>query len=311
MKNNLYVIIVVYNGMRWLERCLNSVKSATVRAQIVIIDNGSTDGSADYIRANFSDVSLICSGKNLGFGKANNLGIEMALNNGAEYVYLLNQDAWVQPKTFETLIDLHRGDPDYGILSPMQVDASEIRLDKNFENLSAKKSDCFLNDLLFGKLKPVYEIHFVMAAHWLVSRDCLLAVGGFSPVFPHYGEDDDFASRARFHHFKIGFCPFCLGVHDRENRPVPLSKEAYMAYIKFLARSTDVGCPANIFCNLLRQLKMQAELSLKMHSIDVIKYLWLSVEKIPLIFRIRKEARIRRPNFLNLNADGVASGGEE
>lgn len=304
MNKSLYVIIVVYNGMRWLERCLGSTQKSSIRVQVIAIDNGSTDGSVDYIRKHFPMVRMLCLGQNFGFGKANNKGIEIALNEGAEYVYLLNQDAWVKPDTFEKLMDLQRRNPVYGVLSPLQVDASEIRLDEKFENLSAKKNKNFLNDLLFGYLNPIYETHFVMAAHWLVSRECLRAVGGFSPVFLHYGEDNDFLSRAAVHHFKAGFSPFCFGIHNRENRLEPLSKKAYMTHIQFLTKTANIGHSANAFRNLLKQIRALGGLFLEMRSIVIFKYLWMSLKKIPLIFRIRKIEKSRGPHFLHLTMQG-------
>ena len=96
MRNQLLVIIVNYNGMKWLERCLSSLTSSTVPSDVYIVDNGSTDGSQDYIRSNFKDAIFVQSEENLGFGKANNIGLQYAYEKGYEYVYLLNQDAWVE-----------------------------------------------------------------------------------------------------------------------------------------------------------------------------------------------------------------------
>ena len=73
-------------------------------------------------------------------------------------------------------------------------------------------------------MEEVYEVPFVMAAHWLISRDCLRATGGFSPTFAHYGEDDNYIQRAIYHGYKIGYSPKALAVHDRENRKTALRK---------------------------------------------------------------------------------------
>ena len=70
-----------------------------------------------------------------------------------------------------------------------------------------------------------------MAAHWLISRDCLLKVGGFSPIFPHYGEDNNYAERTIFHGFKIGIVPGAIAIHDREYREISAEKRMYMSYV--------------------------------------------------------------------------------
>ena len=98
--NRVLVIVVTYNGMKWLDRCLGSVEGA----HIFVVDNDSTDGSADYIHGHFPQVKLIRSAENLGFSKANNLGFEYALKKGYDYVYLLNQDAWLATGALETLV---------------------------------------------------------------------------------------------------------------------------------------------------------------------------------------------------------------
>ena len=98
--NRVLVIVVTYNGMKWLDRCLGSVEGADV----FVVDNDSTDGSADYIQGHFPQVKLIRSAENHGFSKANNLGFEYALKKGYDYVYLLNQDAWLEAGALETLV---------------------------------------------------------------------------------------------------------------------------------------------------------------------------------------------------------------
>jgi len=73
---NIYVIIVTYNAMRWAERCFTSLRQSSVPVTCIVIDNGSTDGTQEYIKAHFPEVDFIQSPDNAGFGKANNIGIE-------------------------------------------------------------------------------------------------------------------------------------------------------------------------------------------------------------------------------------------
>ena len=71
------------------------------------------------------------SAENLGFGRANNLGLQYALDNRYDYVYLLNQDAWIFPDTFETLVDISKRYPEYGIISPLQMNSDLYHIDVN------------------------------------------------------------------------------------------------------------------------------------------------------------------------------------
>ena len=217
LMDKLLVILVTYNGERWLERCLNSVLESTIRADLFVVDNGSTDASVGIIGRMCPDAFLKISHDNLGFGGANNLGLQYALDNGYDYVYLLNQDAWVEPDTFEKLICASRAYPEYGILSPLQVNESKTRLDKNFST----HYPCSLPPYPYSTVPPliVVETRFAMAAHWLMTRRCIEITGLFSPTFFHYGEDSNYVQRLHFHGLKIGVVPSAVAVHDRETRP--------------------------------------------------------------------------------------------
>ncbi len=91
--------------MQWIKRCLNSLKNSTLKVSTVVIDNGSIDGTQAYIQNHFPEVDFIQSKTNLGFGQANNIGIKKAYDNQADYVFLLNQDAWIDHNdTIENLV---------------------------------------------------------------------------------------------------------------------------------------------------------------------------------------------------------------
>ena len=110
----IVVIVVTYNGTQWLGRCLSSVAR---EADLFVVDNDSTDGSADYVQAHFPDAKLVRSAENLGFSQPNNMGMQYALDKGYEYVYLLNQDAWLEPGALDKLVAVADAHPEYGVLS--------------------------------------------------------------------------------------------------------------------------------------------------------------------------------------------------
>ncbi|KQT15511.1 glycosyl transferase family 2 [Chryseobacterium sp. Leaf404] len=213
------VIIVTYNAMKWAEKCFSSLRSSSFPLDCIVIDNGSSDGTQDFLRNNFPEVDFIQSTKNLGFGKANNIGIEKAYKNGADFFYLMNQDAWLHENSIQCLLDVYESYDDkkeIGILSPMQTDGSEkyldIFLDKyiaiNFEKTR------LISDLYFQTLKCCYEISFVNAAHWLIPRETIVTVGGFNPYFFHYGEDNEYVNRVHYHKKKVLLVPSSKVVHD-------------------------------------------------------------------------------------------------
>lgn len=226
--------------MHWVDRCLNSLRNSTMPVDIFVIDNGSTDGSQKYIKNNFQEVFFTQSETNLGFGKANNIGLQYALDNNYDYVYLLNQDAWVMPDTIEKLINTQRNHPEYGVLSPMQLEANNERFDKIFGLIcSGQINNDFLNDLFFNHIKTVYQVKDVMAAHWLISRTCIEKVGGFSPTFPHYGEDNNYNQRIYIKGLKVGIVPDAIAIHDRATREKTRERDMYMFYINWLIKLSN------------------------------------------------------------------------
>ena len=279
----ILTIIVTYNGMKWLDRCLGSLRSSSVPADVLVVDNGSTDGTPAYIQENFPEVMLHCTGENLGFGKANNIGLLKAVREGYDYAYLLNQDAWVFPETFSSLISAMKDAPEYGILSPMQLTASMDKMDPRFvrwcPEVAWQQWKSYVGESASGEstsgehdILEVHPVPFVMAAHWMISRECFTKVGGFSPAFPHYGEDDNYIHRAQYHGFMCGILSSAGAVHDREMRP--MTKEASMR-LKCVASVVKVINPLNCFvCRCFLQPLELLAISLRYRSMSVFRYLF-------------------------------------
>jgi len=212
----IFAIVVTYNGSKWIEKCLTSLIHSSIQLHIIVIDNFSTDRTISIIEEKFSEVTLIKSPKNLGFGKANNKGIKYALEQEADYVFLLNQDAWVEKETIEKLVEVHQNHPQFGILSPVPYDGDGVELDYLY-NKYHKNKIIYRNEFT----NRTFEIKFINAAAWLMSLDLIKQIGGFHPKFVMYGEDTNYIDRVRFHgKFKIGITMKANYFHDRQYRKI-------------------------------------------------------------------------------------------
>lgn len=235
----IYAIVAVYNGRQqnWIKECLDSITRSTLPVNIIAIDNGSTDGSVDFIQQNYKQVDLIRSDKNSGFGAANNIGIRKALDAGFDFLFLLNQDAYVFPDSIQQLIELHKQQPEYGILSPVHLADNGNVIDKTFlRSITDLPGNLFISDLILGqKLSKVYSFPFVNAAIWSISRKCIENVGGFDPIFLHYGEDADYCKRVLARNLLIGVSPEVRAVHNRSQadsrRPIDAKKKLLLSYL--------------------------------------------------------------------------------
>ena len=218
----IYVVIVTYNGMKWIDKCLRDVLKSDTEIKVVVIDNRPTDETVNFIKSHYPQIDLTETNENLGFGRANNIGIKRAINANADYVFLLNQDGYVEKDTIRKLVEFHGNHPEYGVLSPQQKNGNGSGLDTKFENIVL--GQCVINTSEESG-RAFYDVSFVMAAFWLISAECLKKVGVFDPIFFHYGEDGDYLSRVRFHGFKIGVVVDSVGYHDLQGRGVREIKE--------------------------------------------------------------------------------------
>ena len=261
----VFSIIVTYKGHRWYERCFSSLRESSIPVQTIVVDNASNDGSVEFIKEHFPEIHLIESEENLGFGRANNVAMCYALAQGCDYVFLLNQDAWVETYTLEKLVGIHERHLEYGILGPVQVNAEKtkvldgvIQFLVNPDNVNRQ----MFSDFMMGTINEVYPVAEINAAAWLIPRNTLETVGGFDPIFCHYGEDWNYLSRVLYHGMKVGITPHIQVVHDcleQVDRP----KGYEMDFDKWLLqRATDILYPDTQVEDMIRQYRRTAILKL-------------------------------------------------
>ena len=205
MRKNVFVIIVTFNGDRWIKDTIQSLLKSKYSCRIVVIDNGSSDKTLEIL-SEFKEIKLIYNHLNLGFGQANNIGIEYSQKNNADYIFLLNQDAKVEKNTISDLVNVLEKNKDFGIISPLHFNGKGDNYDFNFRKYLKLSVD--YNNILKTK--------FINAAAWMVRSDVFLKYGVFSKEFFHYGEDRNFCDRLNYYKVKIGISKNSKIFHDRE-----------------------------------------------------------------------------------------------
>ncbi len=217
LTKKILTIIVTFNGENWINSCIKSLNNSKIKTDIIVIDNKSTDNTVSIVQK-FNNVKFIDNPLNLGFGQGNNIGLKRALNEKYDYAFLLNQDAKLDEETLNVLVKRSLVNPEFGIISAIHYNYEGKKLEENFANfIGRNSSQALLNDLFQQKLKNIYEIDFVNAACWLISKECIKRVGGFDPLFFHYVEDDDYCHRVKSHGFKIGIVTDAKVYHAVDN----------------------------------------------------------------------------------------------
>lgn len=208
------IVIVTYNSMKWISKCLTSIYLSSYPTTVIVVDNNSSDNSCSFIKKQYPEVILLEMNENLGFGKANNIGIRYALECDADYFFLLNQDVYIETDTIYNLIrEIESGD--YAIISPIQMNGDGSCLDTHFRDAVIAKCVDYLDATQNGKKQTIFETSFIAAASWFMSRKTISEIGGFNPLFQHYGEDDNYVSRVSFHNKRIAFTTKAKIFHDR------------------------------------------------------------------------------------------------
>lgn len=206
------IIIVNYNTLSLTEACINSIRKFTteIAYEIILVDNASSDGSSTYFR-DFKDITFVEAPENLGFGRANNLGAELATG---EFLFFLNSDTLLTENSIKILTDFFTENQHklrIGALGCILVDKegnyngsgnelpvcrTEIEMYKSVipgMKLFTKKPRPFT----IPKGKEYFEIGYVIGADLLMRREVFEQLGGFDPDYFMYYEESDLQKRMR------------------------------------------------------------------------------------------------------------------
>jgi len=211
------IIIVSFNARGDLERCLESLHAAPPATphDIVVVDNGSTDGSAEAARR-WPSITVIETGSNVGFARANNVGIRAA---GGANLLLLNSDTIVPPGAIDRLLAELERHPDVAVVGPRLVDGSG-RAELSFGRMIGPLNELRQKRLARSGAADELAKHrqypdWVSGACLLVRRADADAVGGLDERYFMYAEDVDFCAAIRARGRRILFTPDVEVVHLR------------------------------------------------------------------------------------------------
>ena len=214
-----HLIVLNWNGRDDTLRCLASLKAirrADVR--LICVDNGSTDGSVEAVRAAYPEVELIEAGSNLGYAGGNNLGLRRALERGTAWTVLINNDSIVASDVIEGFERALRSEPDAGVLAgkvyfadrPTTVWFAGQRVGAVL-GYSGRPRGYGRKDA--PRFQVVTDTGRAVGALMAISRDALEGVGLLNEDLFAYVEDVEFSLRARQRGFRVVFAPEARAWH--------------------------------------------------------------------------------------------------
>jgi GT2 family glycosyltransferase len=208
------IIIVNFNGLSYLSNCIRSVQATTGNdVEIIVVDNNSTDGSAEQLVRDFPEIWLIRSSENIGFGSGNNIGAQQA---SGEFVVFLNPDTVVTSGWLDPLIKALEDDTEVGIVTP------KLLLAKQPEHINTCGNNVHISGItlcrgLHQDRQAMAERADVGAASGCVlvmRRDLFWELGGYDDDLFLYMEDTDLSWRAQLASYRCLYIPESVVYHD-------------------------------------------------------------------------------------------------
>jgi GT2 family glycosyltransferase len=248
---NISVVIVSWNAKKYLEQCLESILSCSDAsdAEIIVVDNASTDGSPELVKQRFADVKLIRNSSNLGFAKANNIGIGQS---HGKYLFLINSDVVVYPNCFSSMANYIEAQPQIGVLGPRIIgfDGKVQRSCMGYPTLWNKFCRAIFLATLFPRLKlfngyelshwshdEVKEVDVINGCFWAIKRQAIEEIGLLDENFFMYAEDIDWCKRFNNAGWKVVYYPKAEAVHfggaSSSNAPIRFYIEMQNANLRF------------------------------------------------------------------------------
>jgi len=230
MNSKPLIISVILNTNRCEDTlaCLASLEETSYpNHRVIVLDNASTDGSVEAIRQRFPEVQVIELVENLGYAGNNNVGIEAAAAQGADWIFVLNEDTVLAPDCLSQLMSAAQNFPGAGILGPMvyHFDEPDViqsaggRLDPNWTSIHLGQ-----NEIDQGQFTDVRPVEWVSGCALLIRREVIEQIGMLDPRFFYYWEETDWCVRAHTRGWLILHVPGARLWHkgvQREYTPSP------------------------------------------------------------------------------------------
>ncbi|MBD3182835.1 glycosyltransferase [Candidatus Poribacteria bacterium] len=212
LQPKVFVLTLNWNGKKWLGDCLTSILEMDYpNYEVVVIDNGSTDGSVDFVRENFPNVHLVLNGENLGYSEGFNQGIRYAHQRGADYFLIMNNDTVIDKNALSALMETALTQNKAGFVTGKvyyydQPDTLQT-IGKNDHKILWNGSHVGFKQKDIGQYQQVKEFPFLDDIFVLVSKKLYQEVGGYNPQFFLEAEEYEWQARSKEKGWKFYYTP--------------------------------------------------------------------------------------------------------
>lgn len=213
----VYILVLNYCSLDDTIACVESIRGINYpNCHLLVIDNMSPDGSGKALKKRIPSTEFLELPVNQGYAGGNNVGIRIALEAGADYVFIVNPDVRLPPDCLGAYVDDFENNPGTGALNPVQLAEDGITIDRRFSWTIWPNAACPWP----ADGPSLWESKSLLGAAIMVKREALMKTGLFDPLYFAYGEEQDFCRRLRFHGYKLAVTSRSPIIHLRthENR---------------------------------------------------------------------------------------------
>jgi GT2 family glycosyltransferase len=293
---NIAVVVPNWNGKDKLKDCLDSLRAQTRKHQIIVVENGSIDGSLEYLQKNCLDVNIVINQKNLGFAGGVNSGIREAMEQGCQYVALFNNDALAEPKWLENLAQCLDANESAGIATCKLLTSNGQQLDSTGDyytvwGLPYPRGRGETETCKYDRQPDVFG---ASGGASLYRIKMLEQIGLFDEDFFAYYEDVDLSFRAQLAGWKVRYVPEAVVYHQISGTTSQIRGFATYQTLKNLPTLLVKNVPRQYFYKvawrfLLAETLFFARAILRGHIWAAVKGKIVGVCRLPSAFKKRKQ----------------------
>lgn len=231
-EKTVFVIVLNWNGKNDTLECLQSLQKTNYpNFKILVVDNGSTDDSVYAIKTSFPKVEVLETGENLGFAGGNNVGITYAYNQGADYIFLLNNDTSVKDDFISILVATGESDKQIGLIGSKiyYFDHPTIIWFAGGKITGLKGVHLGLNQEDSSQFNQTKEVDYLTGCALMIKREVIAKIGTLTEDYFLYYEDTDYSAKAKKAGFKIVYEPRSI-IYHKVSRSTKAGSISYIYY---------------------------------------------------------------------------------
>jgi GT2 family glycosyltransferase len=223
------IVVITFNGIRHVEGCFRALERTNYpNYQVILLDNGSTDGSGDLVANRFPYCRIIRTGKNLGFAGGNNVAMRRSLEGQAEFIVLINDDAYIcDPEWLSRAVAVATADPLIGMVGFEVTQGSGV-----YDESS--------NQARTESVVQAQATNLIEGCSLFIRSDVLRRIGLFDEIYFMYAEEDDLEVRAKLAGFslvRINSAIFHIGGSTSRKYPIRIAYYQARNYLRFALKN--------------------------------------------------------------------------